>query len=140
MCVEDQSSPAELASRLEKCWARFGVVGIADPITIQSTTCISSIPGWRGMRGIRRLCRSMRTPGILTGDVLARQALGLRRDQLDFDAWRKARDTNEGEWGESVSTSAIAFVAERREPRLPQDRTSRSLYSPGAWLVALSSG
>jgi hypothetical protein len=44
--------------------------------------------------------------------VLARQALGLRRDQLDFDAWRKARDTNEGEWGESVSTSAIAFVSE----------------------------
>jgi excinuclease UvrABC nuclease subunit len=112
MCVADQSSPAELASQLEKCWARFGLVGIADP-DHDSVDDMHILSSW--------LARHEGHPAIVSIDadsgnpdwsVLARQALGLRRDQLDFDAWRKARDTNEGEWGESVSTSAIAFVSE----------------------------
>ena len=112
MCVADQSSPAELASQLEKCWARFGLVGIADP-DHDSVDDMHILSSW--------LARHEEHPAIVSldadsgnpdWDVLARQALGLRRDQLDFDAWRKARDTNEGDWGESVNTSAIAFVSE----------------------------
>jgi hypothetical protein len=32
--------------------------------------------------------------------AVAKQVLDLRPDQLDYEAWRKARDAGEGEWGE----------------------------------------
>jgi hypothetical protein len=42
---------------------------------------------------------------------MARRALALRRDQLDFDAWRKAREVGEGEWGELEVAASIPVIA-----------------------------
>jgi len=43
---------------------------------------------------------------------MARRALGLRQDELDFDAWRKARDVGEVEWVELDSAASIPASAE----------------------------
>jgi hypothetical protein len=43
---------------------------------------------------------------------MAKRALGLRRDELDFEAWRKARDAGEGEWGELDAPSAVSGISE----------------------------
>jgi DNA polymerase-3 subunit epsilon len=112
ICVGETSPPAALASRLEESWARFLAVGIGEP-DHDSVDDMHILSSW--------LARHEGHPAILAIDVgsgnpgweqLARQALVLRRDQLDFDAWRKARDAGEGEWGESVNTSALAIVSE----------------------------
>jgi hypothetical protein len=42
---------------------------------------------------------------------MAKRALGLRRDELDFEAWRKARDAGEGEWSGLDSTFAVSGIA-----------------------------
>ena len=42
---------------------------------------------------------------------IARRVLSLRRDQLDFDVWRTARDVD-GEWGESDGAGSVSIVAE----------------------------
>jgi hypothetical protein len=110
--VVETSSPDELACQLEKCWARFGLVGIGEP-DHDSVDDMHILGSW--------LARHEGHPAIMAIDVvsgkpdwdaLARQALGLGREQLDFDAWRKARDAGEGEWGESVSASAIAVESD----------------------------
>jgi len=112
MSVEETSSPGELAGRLEECWGRFRLVGIGEP-DHDSVDDMHILGSW--------LARHEGHPAILAIDVdsgvpdwdtLARQALVLRRDQLDFDAWRKARDAGEGEWSESESTGTIAVVSD----------------------------
>jgi hypothetical protein len=107
--VPDAATPVDLASRLEKCWERFRVVGIDDP-DHDSVDDIHILGSW--------LARHEGHPAILTIQersgtpdwrVMASRALDLRRDQLDFDAWRKARDVGEGEWGE-LDSAALASV------------------------------
>jgi excinuclease UvrABC nuclease subunit len=107
--VPDVATPVDLASRLEKCWERFRVVGIDDP-DHDSVDDIHILGSW--------LARHEGHPAILTIQersgtpdwrVMASRALDLRRDQLDFDAWRKARDVGEGEWGE-LDNAALASV------------------------------
>jgi hypothetical protein len=109
--VQDSTPPVELASRLERCWDRFKVVGIGEP-DHDSVDDMHILGSW--------LARHEGHPAILlineragTPDwrVMARRALGLRRDQLDFDAWRKARDAGEGEWGE-LDASPVSVSAE----------------------------
>src|SRR5215216_2601789 len=110
--VQDSSLPAELASRLETCWERFNAIGIGEP-DHDSVDDMHILGSW--------LARHDGHPAILvmqdrTGTpdwpVLAREVLGLRRDELDFEAWRKARDAGEGEWGELDAASAVSGIAE----------------------------
>jgi len=110
--VQDNSRPAELAARLEKCWERFGVVGIGEP-DHDSVDDMHILDSW--------LARHEGHPAILViqdragnpdWHVLANHVLGLRRDQLDYEAWRKARDAGEGEWGEFDGTAAVLSAAE----------------------------
>jgi hypothetical protein len=44
--------------------------------------------------------------------VLAKRVLDLRRDVLDFEAWRKARDAGEGEWGELDVRASLSVAAD----------------------------
>jgi len=110
--VQDSSPPAELASRLENCWERFTAVGIGEP-DHDSVDDMHILGSW--------LARHDGHPAILvmqdrTGTpdwgVLAERVLGLRRDELDFEAWRKARDAGEGEWGELDVASPGSAIAE----------------------------
>jgi hypothetical protein len=110
--VQDSSPPTELASRLGTCWERFSAVGIGEP-DHDSVDDMHILDSW--------LARHEGHPGILviqeragTPDwqVMAKRALGLRRDELDFEAWRKARDAGEGEWGELDAASAVSGIAE----------------------------
>jgi hypothetical protein len=109
--VQDSSQPAELAARLEKCWERFGVVGIGEP-DHDSVDDMHILDSW--------LARHEGHPAILViqdragnpnWHVLANHVLGLRRDQLDYEAWRKARDAGEGEWGELDGRAAVLAAA-----------------------------
>jgi excinuclease UvrABC nuclease subunit len=109
--VQDSSQPAGLAARLEKCWERFGVVGIGEP-DHDSVDDMHILDSW--------LARHEGHPAILViqdragspdWHVLAKHVLGLRRDQLDYEAWRKARDAGEGEWGELDGTAAVLAAA-----------------------------
>jgi hypothetical protein len=43
---------------------------------------------------------------------MTERALSLSRDQLDFEAWRKARDAGEVEWGELEAASAVSLSPE----------------------------
>ena len=67
---------------------------------------------------------------------MASRALGLRRDQLDYDAWRKAREVGEGEWGELDGAASVAVIAETLSRHVCREQGNRSLYSPDAWMIA----
>jgi DNA polymerase III subunit epsilon len=110
--AQDSSPPAELASRLEKCWERFTEVGIPGP-DHDSVDDIHILGSW--------LARHEGHPAILvineregTPDwqAMAGRALALRRDQLDFEAWRKARDAGEVEWGEFDAATPVSAISE----------------------------
>ena len=110
--VQDSSPPADLAARLERCWERFRVIGIGEP-DHDSVDDMHILDSW--------LARHDGHPAILTiqeragtpdWQVMAKQVLDLRRDELDFEAWRKARDAGEGEWGELDAAASVSVIAE----------------------------
>jgi DNA polymerase III epsilon subunit family exonuclease len=110
--VEDGSHPAELAARLESCWERFRGVGIGEP-DHDSVDDMHILDSW--------LARHEGHPAILViqerasnpdWQVLAKQVLGLRQDQLDYEGWRKARDAGESEWGELDATLSLSVAAD----------------------------
>ena len=112
MRVQDVMPPLELAVRLEESWQRFLTIGIGDP-DHDSVDDMHILGSW--------LARHEGHPAVLTLEqtvvdpnwqFLAERALGLRRDQLDFDAWRKARDAGEAEWGEAENPAAFAVIAD----------------------------
>lgn len=99
--VEETSRPTELAARLDQSWKRFISVGVGEP-DHDSVDDMHILGSW--------LSRYEGHPAILAigerdsnpdWQVMAERAAGLRRDQLDFDAWRKAREAGESEWGEA---------------------------------------
>ena len=106
--IPDATPPAELEALLQKSWERFQEFGMSGP-DHDSVDDMHILGSW--------LARHDGHPAILPlGDrstapdwqSLSRRALGLRPDQLDFDAWRKARDSGDGEWGEVESEHVIA--------------------------------
>lgn len=110
--VQESSQPEELAARLERCWERFRGVGIGEP-DHDSVDDMHILDSW--------LARHEGHPAILAiqergGNpdwiVLAEQVLGLRRDQLDYESWRKARDAGEVEWGELDDMGSISIAAD----------------------------
>ena len=110
--VSDASTPVELAARLEKCWERFSVIGIGEP-DHDSVDDMHILDSWLARHdGHPAILAIQERAGTPDWQEMARRALGLRRDQLDFDAWRKARDVGEGEWGESVGAGSVSIVAE----------------------------
>jgi hypothetical protein len=110
--VPDASTPAELASWLERCWERFTVVGIGEP-DHDSVDDMHILDSWLARHeGHPAILAIRERAGTPDWQVMARRALGLRRDQLDFDAWRKARDVGEGAWGELESAASISVIAE----------------------------
>jgi hypothetical protein len=94
----DQSGPAGLAARLERSWHRYLSTGLRDP-DHDSVDDMHILGSW--------LSRNDGYPGMIPIDRFAEvqdwlsvseRALALSRDQLDFDAWRRARDAGESVW------------------------------------------
>jgi DNA polymerase III epsilon subunit family exonuclease len=110
--VPDASAPGELASRLEKCWERFSVVGIGEP-DHDSVDDMHILGSWLARHeGHPAILAIEERTGIPDWQVMASRALGLHRDQLDFDGWRKARDVGEGEWDEIDVAASKSVIAE----------------------------
>ena len=109
--VAEDAPAAELAARLGQSWERFVARGIGEP-DHDSVDDMHILGSW--------LARHEGHPGILaiehregTPDwsMMAGRVLALRPEQLDFDAWRKARDAGESEWGSEAPGSDGAVVA-----------------------------
>ena len=110
--VPDAATPVDLASRLEKCWERFKVVGIGEP-DHDSVDDIHILGSWLARHeGHPAILAIQERAGTPDWRVIASRALGLRRDQLDYDAWRKAREVGEGEWGELDGAAPVSVIAE----------------------------
>jgi len=110
--VPDAGSPVELASLLQQRWERFLTFGLRE-LDHDSVDDVHILGSW--------LARHEGHPAILSlrddfagpdWQSLAERALGLRRDQLDFDAWQKARNAGEGEWGEAGSEVAVPVMSD----------------------------
>jgi excinuclease UvrABC nuclease subunit len=110
--VSDAATPVELAGWLEKCWERFSVIGMDEP-DHDSVDDMHILDSWLARHeGHPAILAIQERAGTPDWREMARRALGLRRDQLDFDSWRKARDVGEGEWGESGGAAANSVAAE----------------------------
>ena len=110
--VEDISPPAELASRLERCWERFRVIGIGEP-DHDSVDDMHILDSWLARHdGHPAILAIQERAGTPDWQGMAKQVLDLRRDELDFEAWRKARDAGEGEWGELDAAATVSGIAE----------------------------
>jgi hypothetical protein len=108
--VPDAATPVDLASRLEKCWDRFKVVGVGEP-DHDSVDDIHILGSWLARHeGHPAILAIQERAGTPDWRVIASRALGLRRDQLDYDAWRKAREEGEGEWGELDSAAPVSVI------------------------------
>ncbi|MBW3632431.1 MAG: hypothetical protein KY456_05310, partial [Chloroflexi bacterium] len=106
--IPDAAPSGELEDLLQKSWDRFLRSGMCEP-DHDSVDDMHILGSW--------LARHEGHPAILSlGDrtagpdwrLLAQGALALRPDDLDFDAWRKARDAGDSGWGEIESEAVMA--------------------------------
>src|SRR5215218_2138936 len=109
--VADTSTPAELASALGQCWERFRVAGLGEP-DHDSVDDMHILGSWLARHeGHPAILAIRERAGTPDWQMMAKRALGFRPDQLDFDAWRKARDVGEGEWGELDAAASDSVIA-----------------------------
>ncbi len=112
LCVAEASDAAELATRLGRCWDRFAAVGLREP-DHDSVDDMHILGSWlsrhEGHPAIVPLGERDRVPDW---EDIAKRVLGLRREELDVDAWRKARDAGESEWGTAGQGGDGAVVAD----------------------------
>jgi DNA polymerase III epsilon subunit family exonuclease len=105
--VADDSASDELAARLGRSWERFRVAGLGDP-DHDSVDDMHILGSWlarhEGHPAIVPL--GDRTAGPDWRDIGDR-VLGLRRDELEFDAWLKARDAADSEWAEAEAAAGV---------------------------------
>lgn len=104
--VANASDPGDLARLLAESWRRFTDRGLGEP-DHDSVDDMHILSSW--------LARHDGFPAFLTfgaanGEpywpALAERALALGRDQLDADAWLKARNAGEGEWDDALLVTA----------------------------------
>ncbi len=94
VCAE----PAELAARLERSWKRYLSAGLREP-DHDSVDDMHILGSWLSRHeGHPAMIPIDRFAEVQDWPAVAANALGLSRDQLDFDAWRKARDGGEADW------------------------------------------
>ena len=114
--VAETSDGDDLAGRLGRCWERFRTVGLRDP-DHDSVDDMHILGSWlsrhEGHPAILPLGHRDNDPDWRT---IAERVLGLRRDELDFDAWRKAREAGESDWPEAVATLDVAVVVDGCAP------------------------
>ena len=110
--VEDSSKPTDLAARLERCWERFKVMGIGEP-DHDSVDDMHILDSWLARHeGHPAIMVIQERAGNPDWQALSERVLGLRPDQLDYEAWRKARDAGEGEWGELDTSASVSIAAD----------------------------
>jgi DNA polymerase III subunit epsilon len=101
-CVHHSVSPSELALRLATSWERFQAVGLGEPDhdSVDDMHILGSfLARHDGHPALIPLPSAGEEPNW---EAIAEQALALRAEQLDFDAWRMARDAADVGWEESA--------------------------------------
>jgi hypothetical protein len=108
--VAESANLTEVALRLAESWGRFAATGLRDP-DHDSVDDMHILSSWLARHeGLPALISFDRALGEPDWESIAARALGLSRDQLDFDAWRKARDADEGDWDEPVTVAPDTAV------------------------------
>ena len=96
--IVDSSDVSELGARLSKSWGRFAAAGLRAP-DHDSVDDMHILGSWlsrhEGHPVLISIAEDLPDPDWA---AVAHRALALRRDQLDFDSWRKARDGGESNW------------------------------------------
>jgi DNA polymerase III subunit epsilon len=92
----------ELANRLAQCWSRFQARGLREP-DHDSVDDMAILGSWLARHQGHPALIPLPTSGdeLYWPDVAARVG-AVRTEELDFDAWRKARDAAESEWDEAA--------------------------------------
>lgn len=109
--IGDSATPADLEQRLAQSWERFLVSGLREP-DHDSVDDIHILGSWLTRHeGHPAMIPIDRFAEVQDWHAVAARALGLRREQLDFDAWRKARDAGDSGWDESPGLDADVVVA-----------------------------
>jgi DNA polymerase III epsilon subunit family exonuclease len=107
LTVLDGAPAMELAERLAASWCRFRATGIQAPDK-DSVDDMHILGSWLrrydGHPALIRFAGPEPEPDWL---AIASRALALRRDELEFGAWLKECDANEGEGGESLSGADV---------------------------------
>ncbi len=98
--IAEATDVSALARRLQESWARFTATGLREP-DHDSVDDMHILGSWlsrhEGHPALISISGELPDPDW---DDVARRVLALRKDQLDFDAWRKARDGGESDWEE----------------------------------------
>ena len=100
--------PAALAGRLAACWQRFLDVGLGEP-DHDSIDDLHILQSWlsrhEGYPGHFAIAAGGEGPDWAS---IGARVLALRPDELDFDAWRDARDAEETDWVEPAGRDNLA--------------------------------
>jgi DNA polymerase III epsilon subunit family exonuclease len=111
--VAEGSQPLELAERLGRSWERFQRTGLGEP-DHDSVDDMHILSSWlarhEGHPAIVPLAHGSE-PGWW---ALASRVLSLRSEELDFDAWLKARNMREADWDTSGDAPADDVVLDAR--------------------------
>ncbi len=110
--VAEGSDSEALVARLGQCWERFTATGLGEP-DHDSVDDMHILGSW--------LARHEGCPAIVPlGERnpapdwrgIAGRVMRLRREELDVDAWRKARDAGESEWENDAQGADGSVVAD----------------------------
>jgi DNA polymerase-3 subunit epsilon len=113
--VNERESAEAVGQRLELSWRRYKAIGLREA-DHDSVDDVHILGAW--------LARHEGVPAFIrfAGNddpdwrAIAARALGLRGEELDFDAWRKSRVAEGGDWDEpaSVALDTTGLEAEAR--------------------------
>jgi DNA polymerase III epsilon subunit family exonuclease len=102
--IEADEDSAELANRLAASWRRFRACGLREP-DHDSVDDMSILGGWLARYdGHPALIPLASTKDEPYWPEIAAKVLAVRRESLDFDAWRKAREVAESAWDEGAAS------------------------------------
>jgi UvrB/uvrC motif len=89
-------APDELGERLATSWQRFETFGLAEP-DHETIDEIAILGSWLARHDGHPALLPIPNDKILDWRLLVKRALALTDEELDFDAWRKARDMQEAD-------------------------------------------
>jgi DNA polymerase-3 subunit epsilon len=134
-CSEAETA-RELGRRLAICWSRYESVGLGEP-DHECVDDIAILGSWMTKHEGHPALIPVLDLDPPDWQALAGRVLALEKDELDFDAWRKARDLAEGgedilqaeESIESFSGPSIADARHQRQSKSAPEMVDRARMS-----------